>query len=356
MLKNLIQEKKSNKKALCEKFNNGLPNVIYGAGLSANDAIEYAKTNNMKLDYAIVDDEYYVSGKSFNNLTVLKFSDLPQTIQRFNTIIAFSGEITKINERINQLKQYGEVQCYIHDQFSFNYDFIQKNIEAFEQSFNLFEDDLSKKIFIDYLQSKVLEDPTLLCQNNGSYHQGIFELSENEAFVDCGAYIGDTIDLFVKNVSNRYKHIYALEPDSQNFEKLKKNTSHLKNIELYNCGAWNSNGVLSFSNNSNGTISKIDEQGANSITVKKLDDLLSDKQPTYIKMDIEGSEMQALEGAQNVLKTLPKLEICVYHRPDDLIKIPNFLNHIQNSSGRKYKLYLRHHPVFNLHELVVYAV
>ena len=71
----------------------------------------------------------------------------------------------------------------------------------------------------------------------------------------------------------------------------------------------------------------------------------------YIKMDIEGSEIAALEGAhETILKHRPKLGICVYHRPTDLWAIPNLIR-------RKYpfySLYLDHHALHD-EETVLYA-
>lgn len=53
------------------------------------------------------------------------------------------------------------------------------------------------------------------------------------------------------------------------------------------------------------------------------DETVYDKEPTFIKMDIEGSEQEALKGCKRILKELkPKLALCVYHKPEDLFEIP----------------------------------
>ena len=54
-----------------------------------------------------------------------------------------------------------------------------------------------------------------------------------------------------------------------------------------------------------------------------LDELLAEETPTYIKMDIEGFELDALAGAGECIRRCrPKLALCVYHRPDHLWRIP----------------------------------
>lgn len=74
---------------------------------------------------------------------------------------------------------------------------------------------------------------------------------------------------------------------------------------------------------------------------------------TYIKMDIEGAEYQALMGAADVIqRDMPTLMISVYHKQDDLIKIPLLIK----SLNYRYKLYLRHYRSMSIQETVLYAV
>ena len=61
--------------------------------------------------------------------------------------------------------------------------------------------------------------------------------------------------------------------------------------------------------------------------------------PTYIKMDVEGQEVAAINGAkQTILSHKPKMLISAYHRTDDLITIPKAVFDIRDD----YKIYIRH--------------
>jgi hypothetical protein len=81
-------------------------------------------------------------------------------------------------------------------------------------------------------------------------------------------------------------------------------------------------------------------EGNSSINTVKLDDALKDEPVSFIKMDVEGSESNALLGAEEIIKNLkPKLAISVYHKDDDLAKIPLLIHEIVP----EYKFYLRHH-------------
>lgn len=69
-------------------------------------------------------------------------------------------------------------------------------------------------------------------------------------------------------------------------------------------------------------------------------------------MDIEGSELQALHGAESVIKKYhPILAVCVYHKKDDLLTIPQYIRKLYEG----YRLYLRAYVRYS-EELVLYAM
>jgi hypothetical protein len=74
----------------------------------------------------------------------------------------------------------------------------------------------------------------------------------------------------------------------------------------------------------------------------------------FIKMDIEGSEPEALKGSANTITARkPKLAICLYHRIEDFWEIPLYLHDLVPW----YKLFVRHHTsIFDLTETVLYAM
>lgn len=157
--------------------------------------------------------------------------------------------------------------------------------------------------------------------------------------IDCGAYDGDTALAFAKVCPN-YRKIYALEPNLEILPKLKKRVADLK-IEICEVGAYSRKDTLSFQNQESGC-SSLSEEGGFKITLDCIDHLVAKEQDpiTFIKMDIEGSELEALKGAsQTIKKYKPKLAICVYHRKDDLIEIPKLIQELRPD----YRLYLRNH-------------
>ena len=98
-------------------------------------------------------------------------------------------------------------------------------------------------------------------------------------------------------------------------------------------------------------MSCVDEYGADEIKVVTIDGIVKEK-VTFIKMDIEGSELKALHGAeQKIKKYKPKLAICIYHKVEDIIDIPSYIH----SLVPEYKFYIRHYS-FGQAETVLYAI
>jgi len=176
---------------------------------------------------------------------------------------------------------------------------------------------------------------------------------KNEVFVDTGAYSGDTVEKFIQFSTGKYRKIYALEPDKRNFAGLNKNLSSCTGLVALNKGAWNTNETLSFREDAYTFGSNITNAGDSSIETTKIDDIFCDNDSaTFIKMDIEGAELQALMGAENTIKKhKPRLAISIYHKLDDIVTIPEYIL----SVVPEYKLYIRHYSAMP-QETVLYAI
>ena len=175
---------------------------------------------------------------------------------------------------------------------------------------------------------------------------------ENEVFIDAGALQGDSIEGFLKFCNGQYKHIYSFEPEQKNYNILCENVKkwNVENVTLIPKGLYNRNCVLSFSEKSQ----RIDENGNIKVPVTTLDDYLDVSETvTFIKMDIEGAELEALFGAANIIKRCkPRLAICIYHKPtEDFINIPAYLLKLVP----QYKFYVRHYS-YSLGDTILYAV
>jgi FkbM family methyltransferase len=192
-------------------------------------------------------------------------------------------------------------------------------------------------------------------QDNQYFDSDLVDFSRIHSVVDCGAYDGDSYKSFLTNyraaVSDEYAgDAYLLEPDENNFKKLSESFADSQRVRCLCLGAWDKKETLHFS--MDGTSSGISDDGAFVINVDSIDNIVGGAYADFIKMDIEGSELNALHGAANVIRRCrPILTICVYHKMDDLLTIPSYIH----SLVPDYRFYLRAHSKYS-QELVLYAV
>ena len=227
-------------------------------------------------------------------------------------------------------------------------------LSGYERTYDMLADDKSKQILIDRIKfcltgalitrdslDKVYFDPELVV------------LSENEVFTDGGMFTADTAEAFFKHTDNKYTHYYGFEPDEQNLNIARKLLSGRKNTTTSVMGLWSTETNLSFKDGCL-SCSMVCEEGESYIQVTSLDEYFADKPhaPTFIKMDIEGSELEALKGAENIIKKhKPRLAICVYHKPEDMYTLPDIIKSFRND----YVFYLRHYTD-TLCDTVLYAI
>ena len=185
--------------------------------------------------------------------------------------------------------------------------------------------------------------------------------NKDEIFVDCGAYIGDTIENYCKVKGNNFKKIISFEADRVNYQKLENNIEKINRkyglsdsqIVAHNCAVADKMGKIVFSRyeNNDGIGSKItnyEEEG--DCNVICLDEYLNEPF-TFLKADIESFEYRMLQGARRHIKeNKPMLAICVYHSAIDLYSVPLLVKEIVPD----YKLAVRHHAD-DLSGTVLYA-
>jgi FkbM family methyltransferase len=173
----------------------------------------------------------------------------------------------------------------------------------------------------------------------------------DEVYIDAGTYDGHDVIRFNSWCHGSYKKVYAIEPEPSSMREVKKNTLGMPNIEYVLACVGEHRGSANF--RSDGTSSRVDQDGTGqTVEVMPIDDIVQGDIPTLIKMDIEGFELAALHGAQNMIRQgKPRLAICVYHKPEDILEIPQYLL----SLVPEYRFFLRHHSVAGDIETVLYA-
>ena len=236
------------------------------------------------------------------------------------------------------------------------FSFYQENSQKILKAFELFNDEKSREVFRQFLYTHIYRKCMPIPSEPLENQYFPFDLWGNSVYrhsVICGAYNGDTVAAMVKKAV-QIESLVCLEPDPANFDELKENIKPYRNavsdLLLLPLGVYEKTAQMRFAadNKSNSVISR---NGNLLIQCIALDDSLSDIAPTFISMDIEGSEIFALKGMKNIIKNNhPKLAVCVYHSPEHIWEIPLFLQSLVPG----YRFYLRNYTSFSS-ETVLYA-
>lgn len=221
--------------------------------------------------------------------------------------------------------------------------------------------------------------------NSYSTNREFFSFSDSEVYVDGGTFTGYTITGFLNAVNYNFKHIHAFEPSAENNVQIRQLIRNLsdnslipltKKITLHQKGLWSHNTELAFNPSQlvdsfgeqhvvqpssahlidSGIIGHIyektqEEQVSIKVPVTTIDDA-TDREATFIKLEIEGSELQALHGAkETIARNRPKMALSIYHKPEDLETITDFVL----QTGHEYRLGFRQHNPLVPDAMVLYC-
>lgn len=337
-----------------------LPIIVFGASEHAEFVTEKLSEYGVEVSGYAVDEKFYKQGQIYRGLPVYNFDDLIQTPKKYIFVNGIGGGY------FNRIRRFDDDESILKYDITskvaqINYDYVLENYQRFFETYNLLDDDFSRKTLLAYLKAQITENPDdirdVVCP--AEYFNEITKDAmakrnySDGCFIDCGAFIGDTVKGFIKWNGENYKKVFAFEPDPENFIKLENliKENNYKNIEIFNCGVWNEKTQLHF--NANGVGSCLTESGDITVNVDSIDNIVGDNRVNFIKMDIEGAELSALQGAIKTLeRDKPILAICVYHKADDLFVLPQFIKNIYKDC----RFYLRKHKGVYLHSLDLYVI
>ena len=228
----------------------------------------------------------------------------------------------------------------------------------------------SKKPAADEVRKHLIEDFGIdgknICsgcfdwRNNQGQYFDFFEAQENEVFVDCGCFDGATCYNFAGWCGHKgFDHIYSFEADPENYKKSKAALEPLGKCDLYPYGTADVSKKVYFAADAFETsciISKEEAEkrnfeGVEEIETVALDDVLEGKRITFIKMDIEGAEYEALIGARKlIMENRPRMAISVYHKFEDFVTLASLVLEMHPD----YRIAFRHYGFDEL-ETIMYV-
>lgn len=222
---------------------------------------------------------------------------------------------------------------------------LKNNIEKIEWLYDHLEDNLSRAslnaLITSWLTFSMKEalNVSVYATVNGVMNPDIFPFYENEVFVDCGAYIGDTVSEFVNEFNQSYKNIHTYEISEATVAVMKNNLKNLRNVVFNIKGVSDKKGMLSLAgiNAPFHGNRLVEGEGAVRIPIVSLDEDI--REPiTFLKIDVEGLDKDALRGTRNhIAKYHPKIHIDTYHKLVDFFEVPILIQAIDPT----YRFYLR---------------
>jgi FkbM family methyltransferase len=326
-------------------------------GLSTARLLE----NNNKCFMGFLDD--YCPTLHYEGYRVYKSSEIKESSVIINCVV--EGRTWDVQNWIESKKPTETLDYFALQQIFFaqlapidflkegDKNLIENSLEDLNTIYHILADDQSKFEFENIINFRYNRDKAFMrgfpVRLDEQYFEPFLNLEEAPVFIDGGGFDGQTSLEFIKRYGN-YHAIHFFEPSSNAFESSKKNLYGFNRINYYNAGLWNRKGILRF-NPLLDSASKIDENGPSQIDTTTIDGTINGY-ASFIKLDIEGAEKEAIEGAQHTIKKYkPNLAVCVYHNQADFTLIPELILRYRPD----YKVYFRHYTQ-GVFESVMYFV
>lgn len=332
------------------------PVILYGAGNLGKMAKDFFDYLNIPFLYVIDKNaDRYRTDEYWQNIKIIHPDDVKETDKKNCLLVICIVTIPLIGLQ-SELKNSGwkdtaffydvsEAYCdrYPLSNGWFLGKFSEKEKKSIKKVYSLLVDDISRAYYIQFLawrklRIELLFDGLKINKDSRFFVPEITGiLGDSEVFIDCGAHKGFVIEKFLRIVNNVYKEIYAIEPDCANLEILETRLKNIPNTITIKCALSDKNGEGRFCQGLD-FASKLNKLGKDNVKIATLDSL--NIPATFIKIHLEGGELDALRGMVNTIqKYRPIITVTIYHNPDGVWKIPLFLI----SNAKNYKYYMRLH-------------
>lgn len=360
--------------AAFDRISEGRPLILCGAGGLGRKTLRGLRAEAIE-PLAFVDSNPFLWGKVVDGLQVFGAAD---AVARYGRVAAFvvtswgAWSVDRLADRLDRLRILG-CDCVLSfrtlfwkypSQFLPHYacDLPHKVYDCVDDviaAAGLWSDDSSRREFLEQIRWRTVIDHDGLppaVSGPAYFVSDLVRLTDGERFVDCGAFDGDTLGDFVRVTDGRFGKVWAMEPDPTSYSNLCKTVAALpdsvrKRIDVLPFAVTDSTKTLRFAGGGLAS-SGFSSTGELSVECVALDELLEDGEPTFIKMDIEGAEPDALRGARDILRRhRPIIAISVYHLQDHLWRIPLDISRIVDG----YRFHLRPHDNEGW-DLVCYAI
>ena len=314
------------------------PILMYGMGNGADKILRVLDERGIEVSDFFASDGF-VRGHHFHEKRVLSYSEAKEKYGSFIVLLAFGSSLDDVIDNIKRIASEQELYAPdvpVCDGEIFDCDFYNAHYNEIQSAYNALNDDISREIYTSVINFKLTGDIRYLTETAIDSGDSLYDYSSFMICVDAGAYRGETAaELIEKNPD--IEKIYALEPDARSYKKLAAYAESESRVIPVACGAWSEEAEGHFSGQGNRN-SAFSSEGKILTKLNKIDNIIGEDIPDYIKYDVEGCESEALDGSRRCISAYhPSLLVCVYHRSEDIFSLVNKIK--DDYDG--YDLYLR---------------
>ncbi len=342
---------------------NGGHLMMFGGGMDAGIIADYLKTKGVEAEIRYVVDDPYATEER-KKAGIIPFSEY---LKVYAAEVPLVFGVYDYRAILEKKKQYKDAIPYMYDfhlavvygeAVDWNMEFVQAHWGEFNETYEMLSSERAKATMEAYLNAAVADGFHRLFtdhQEKIPYFSNYLTGYKIDRLFDCGAFDGDSAHDFI-GAYPEYDQIIEFEPDRSNIRKIEERVKRekIRDLKIVSKGVWSETTTLCFQAEGKSS-SSISAEGEIKIDVIRLDDMYEQfTSNSLIKMDIEGSELEALKGAAKVIREIsPALAICVYHKREDLITIPQYIRSLVGEGV--YDYYIGYQGL-DLAELVFYAV
>ena len=340
--------------------NSDKPVVIYGMGDGALKIMRVMERYNIPLRGIFASDGF-VRGHSFEGFPVKHLADMEEEFGDFIILMAFAihdETTTAMIHRIAEKHEFYAPDLPVAGDNLFTMDFYREHQKEFEEVYSWLADEQSRIVYRDILNFKDSGKLHYLTHCETSIEEAydnIIQPDEREDYADLGAYKGDTIQELLRFTNGQVNSICAFEPDRKNYKKLCLNVETMglsEKANLLNVAAYKESGTMLFSNKA-GRQSALSKTEGIETPVDSLDNAMQGARVSFVNMDVEGGEKEAIEGCRKTIELWkPKMLISAYHRSEDLYALPMQMREIYPA----YRIYFRHYRYIPAWDTNLYCI
>lgn len=310
------------------------PIFLYGTGNGADKILDVCERFNIPIEGVFASSDF-VRSRTFRGFPVQSLSAIEEKYgDDIVVLLAFGTTLLSVAENIKAVAEkhtlyIPEVPLYGTELFT--YDYYLENLEKIEAAEAAFADERSRAVYSDMIEFRLSGRPRLLANAEpvAESYKEIFSDLSFETAVDCGAYKGDSTEMMAEVISPA--EIIAAEPDPKTFLKLSAYAEREERTRVtpVNCAVGNECSTISFmSHGGRGSAAEGLSKSAKCIDVPLLtvESIAAGKKVDLIKLDVEGNELSAIEGALGIIREQkPNMAVSVYHRTEDIFSLPLLL-------------------------------